>query len=63
MYRCNIVERNKAEKEGAGASLGPPPISYEAFVEDLDEKDPFTNAVVEALVNVRYSLVIMMPLC
>lgn len=46
MYSAGAVKRAKLEK-------GEPIITYEAFVEELDEGDAFTSALIDVLVKVR----------
>ena len=46
IYSASAVKRAKLEK-------GEPTITYEAFVEDLDEGDSFTSALIDVLVKVR----------
>lgn len=46
IYRAGAVKRARLEK-------GEPTITYEAFVEELDEGDAFTSALIDVLVKVR----------
>ena len=49
LRRAGAVKRAKLEKEE-------PHITYEAFVEELDENDAFTSAMIDVLVKVRLLL-------
>lgn len=46
MGRQGAIKRMKLEEDGAK-------ITYESFVEDLDEGDSFTTSLVDVLVKVR----------